>query len=138
MIDLVLSFLSLQLVFVETESNVSLSGVDGQNHPFLNKAKGLIVIADVLVAEVLDGVFNVVEGLVLLDGVFFGVLESVVCHFLDQLFVPEVLSLLPEKLLRVLFTNGLSVSFKQVEEALDEVLELNYFSFWQIEHSLFI
>jgi len=71
----------------------------------------LIVITDVLVVEVLNSVLDVVEGLVFLDGVFLGVLESVVCHFLDKFFVPEVLSLLPEKLLRVVFTYGLSIGF---------------------------
>jgi len=71
----------------------------------------LIVITDVLVIEVLNGVLDVVEGLVFLDGVFLGVLESVVCHLLDQRFVPEVLSLLPEKLLRAVFTDGLSIDF---------------------------
>jgi len=42
----------------------------------------------------------------------FGVLESVVGHLLDKVSIPEVLSLLPEELLRVIFTDFFFIGFK--------------------------
>lgn len=54
--------------------------------------------------------------------------EDVVLHFLKQFVIPMILRLLPEQFLRFIDANVFSFDLEQIEEALDEVLELDDFA----------
>jgi hypothetical protein len=138
LLNLIFSLLSPFLGFVESMGYVSLTRINRQDHPSLHYTKSLVVSTDCVVIQLFGVFFDVVNRLILLEIMRFGALEDIILHFLQQLIIPVILCLLPEQFLRFINADVFSFDLEQVEEALDEVLELDDLAVHKAVESLLV